>query len=328
MSVVDAVGASGGCGDGYVADRLCRGDREAVRAFISYAHEDAAYQDRVRSFWLFLRANGVDARLDLPAAEQRVDWAQWMTQEIRDAAYVLVVASPAYKQRAEGDAGPGEGRGAQWEARLIRDRIYADQERGLRQVLPVVLPGGSAADIPLWLAPQAATRYEIDEYTVAGAEAQLRVLTGQPWEVTPPLGTIPVLPSRDTALSTTPASTGPMLHTEVVIEASLEGGELISAVWLAGAQLCRQRVPLPPGVAGVWAALRLPPLAAGERMAEAGRRLAGALLDEPGEQALGGLLAGLPPGDTVEVVLAADGPALALPVELLRLASDTGAGRK
>ena len=41
------------------------------------------------------------ARLDLPAAEQRQDWAQWMTQEVRDADYVLVIASPDYKRRAE-----------------------------------------------------------------------------------------------------------------------------------------------------------------------------------------------------------------------------------
>ena len=69
---------------------------------------------------------------------------------------MLVVASPAYRQRAEGDAGPGEGRGVQWEARLIRDLFYADQEAGMRRFVPVVLPGGSAEDIPLWLAPASA----------------------------------------------------------------------------------------------------------------------------------------------------------------------------
>src|SRR5437016_3040745 len=87
------------------------GGRVPVRVFISYAHDDAVHEERVRQFWLFLRAQGVDARLDLPAAEQRVDWAQWMTQEVRDADRVLVIASPEYKKRAEGDAGPGEGRG-------------------------------------------------------------------------------------------------------------------------------------------------------------------------------------------------------------------------
>jgi hypothetical protein len=117
------------------------GAPQAVRVFVSYAHDDEAHEERVREFWWFLRAHGVDARLDRLAGEQRQDWAEWMAREVRDAAYVLVIASPEYKRRAEGDAGPAEGRGVQWEARLIRDRFYADQPRGLREVLPVVLQG-------------------------------------------------------------------------------------------------------------------------------------------------------------------------------------------
>ena len=68
----------------------------------------------------------------------------------------------------------------QWEARLIRDRFYADQDAGLQLVVPVVLPSCSAGDLPLWLAPASATRYEVTSCTVAGAERLLRVLTGQP----------------------------------------------------------------------------------------------------------------------------------------------------
>src|SRR5215475_7481156 len=89
-----------------------KGERaRPARVFISYAHDDRAHEDRVREFWLFLRAQGVDARLDLPATEQRQDWAQWMTQQVRDAGRVLVIASPEYRRRAEGDALPSEGRG-------------------------------------------------------------------------------------------------------------------------------------------------------------------------------------------------------------------------
>ena len=139
-----------------------------VRVFISYAHDDPEHEELVRELWVFLRACGVDARLDLAAAQDRVDWAEWMTREVRDADRVLVIASPAYKRRAEGDAGPEEGRGVQWEARLIRDLFYADQQAGMRRFVPVVLPGGSAADIPLWLAPASAAHYQVGEFTVAG----------------------------------------------------------------------------------------------------------------------------------------------------------------
>src|SRR5258707_654336 len=109
------------------------------RVFISYAHDNPAHEDRVRDFWLFLREFGVDARLDLSAAERRQDWPEWMTREIRAAERILVVASPEYKRRADGDAGAEEGRGVQWEARLIRYRFYVDQNAGLQLIVPVVL---------------------------------------------------------------------------------------------------------------------------------------------------------------------------------------------
>src|SRR5580693_950573 len=131
------------------AEQRDHGEAMPPRVFVSYAHDDDAHVERVRDFWLFLRANGVDARLDLPAAEERQDWAQWTAREV-------------------GDADPGEGRGVQFEARLIRDRFYDDQKAGLKLVLPVVLPGCSADDLPSWLAPASATRYTVTDYTVAG----------------------------------------------------------------------------------------------------------------------------------------------------------------
>jgi TIR domain len=150
-----------------------------MRVFISYAHDDAAHEDLVRDFWWFLRRNGVDAQADLTAAEDRNDWAEWMVQQIRDAERVLVVASREYARRAEGDAEPDEGRGVQWEARLIRELMYADQRAGMRWVLPVVLPGCSPNDIPLWLRPSSAHYYRISEFTVPGAEKLLRLLTAR-----------------------------------------------------------------------------------------------------------------------------------------------------
>src|ERR1022692_27117 len=298
-------------------------DGLAARVFVSYAHDDAEHEDRVQKFWLFLREQGIDARLDLPAMEVRQDWAEWMTQQVRDADRVLVIASPAYKRRAEGDARPDEGRGLQWEARLIRERIYADQKAGLQVVLPVVLPGCSAADLPMWLAPMSATHYMISEYTAAGAEQLLRVLDGQTREMAQLPGT-PILPLGGRA--PVPAGVArPMLRTEVLIEAGVDGdGQLASAVWLAGSLLCRRLAPMPTEVADVWGALELPALVAAERIGSAGRRLADVLLDDAARRLLAGLLDRLPPGDMVEVVLVADGSVLSLPVELLRLATDSG----
>lgn len=81
------------------------------RVFISYAHDDAAHVALVEQLWVFLIDNGIDARLDVEAAVQPQDWSQWMTRQLRAADFVLVVASPTYRERAEWEAPEGEGRG-------------------------------------------------------------------------------------------------------------------------------------------------------------------------------------------------------------------------
>ena len=143
----------------------------------------------------------------------------------------------------------------------------------------MVLPGCSPADIPLWLAPASATHYQVSEYSVAGSETLLRVLTGQPGETVPPLGTCR-LPPRGTA--TAIGHAGPRGRAYRGGDRGrpvTAGGELESAVWLAGSLLCQRRGAAAGRGGRVWEALRLPALVAADRMAEAGRRLAAALLD-------------------------------------------------
>ncbi|MBE1500414.1 hypothetical protein H4696_007514 [Amycolatopsis lexingtonensis] len=170
------------------------GDR-ARKVFISYAHESEAHVERVRELWIALRSHGIDAQLDLPAAGQRQDWALWMGHRVREADFVLVVASATYRRRAEGRAAADDGRGVQWEARLIRDAFYSHQDR-LDRFVPVVLPGATLGDVPDFLAPATTTVYQVDDFTPAGLEPLLRVLLEQPLEVEPPLGQVPVLPPR------------------------------------------------------------------------------------------------------------------------------------
>ncbi|MGH3903940.1 MAG: hypothetical protein ACRDTE_07115 [Pseudonocardiaceae bacterium] len=99
-----------------------------------------------------------------------------------------------------------EGRGVQWEAALIRQEVYADQKAALNRFLPVVLPGGSASEIPLWMGPATTTHYTISDYTVRGADSLLRLLTDQPYETESPLGSVPVLLRRAAECSSAAAS--------------------------------------------------------------------------------------------------------------------------
>jgi hypothetical protein len=63
---------------------------------------------------------------------------------------------------------------------MFRELLQSDRSKWARKLLPVVLPGGSASDIPPFLQPQTADHYLVEEMTVAGAEDLLRVITGQP----------------------------------------------------------------------------------------------------------------------------------------------------
>src|SRR5215475_1554377 len=245
---------------------------EPVRVFVSYSHDDAVHENRVRDFWLFLRQNGVDARLDLPAAEQRRDWTLWMGRELRECRFVLVVGSPEYKRRAEGDAPPEDGRGVQWEAGLIQVQLYADQQAGRQRVVPVVLPGGDPGDLPDWLTSASSTYYRVSDFSVPGAERLLRLLTGQPGETVPPLGPVPHLPPREPALSGSRRDARAPLRTEVCIRASVgPGGLLRSEVSLAGSSVSSREARLPAEVGQVWQSLQAGPVAAAGRMLSVGR---------------------------------------------------------
>ncbi|QIS10497.1 toll/interleukin-1 receptor domain-containing protein [Nocardia arthritidis] len=178
----------------------------AVRVFISYAKADRAHSDAVRNLWNFLRQNGIDARLDLPAAGRRQDWPVWMQREIEAADYVLVAASAAYRASSDRRAANGAGRGANYEAALLRELIYADREKWYGRILPVLLPGATADDIPVFLGPYSGSKYTVRDFTVAGAEKLLRVLTRQPEDPEPMMAKgVPKLPPRSSGL---PGATG------------------------------------------------------------------------------------------------------------------------
>ncbi|MGV9561388.1 TIR domain-containing protein [Streptomyces sp. NPDC003480] len=174
---------------------------DAPRVFISYAHEDdgGAHADQVWELYLLLRANHVDAKLDRVAAGRRQNWPSWMLEEVQKADFVLVIASPAYKQRAEGGEAPGVGRGVAWETGLLGEYVYRHPRTWYRRVLTVVLPGASPDSLPAYLLPTAVPPFLVDPLAPGGAEELLRYLHQRPWEVEPELGPPPVLPPRDTS---------------------------------------------------------------------------------------------------------------------------------
>ena len=293
-------------------------DDGPARVFISYAHDSDEHVAGVRDLWVFLRGQGIDARLDLPAAERRQDWPAWMLEQVRDARFVLVVASPAYKRRSEGGPAAGEGRGVQFEARLIREFFYRDQQAGIERFLPVLLPGVPAECIPDFLLPASATSYRVSGASVDGCEALLRVLTGQPYEVEPPLGQVPVLPPRTAQPGVVPAAGAAALRSELLLVVSADAGMVSCRAVLAGTTLGEHSAAVPYRLEDVWDGLAGP--GAEERLAEAGHRLREALLGEEAARHVTDLVDHAALGSVLEVVVEADASAAWLPFELLRLA--------
>lgn len=207
-----------------------------IRVFVSYAHDpgDLSHGVAVRQLWEFLRAHGIDAQLDMAAAGQRQDWALWMADQIRQADCVLVVASLLYREQAEGRGDPTIGHGVQWEARLIRDAFYRDQRR-LDRFVPVVLPGQSAQGVPDFLAPATTTVYAVSDFTMAGAESLLRLLTRQPEIIEPPLGQAPVLRPHPVMPSTAALPSGDQVSDQQTVSVRNDvSGSTVGTVIQAG----------------------------------------------------------------------------------------------
>ncbi|WP_405137802.1 SEFIR domain-containing protein [Nocardia sp. NBC_01388] len=174
------------------------------RVFITYSHDSDEHKSLVREFANFLRVEaGIDVHLDQWYDNQRRDWSSWAIEQLTRADFVLVIASPDYQSRADGLAQSHEGRGAQFETAILRNDMTRNLNEQTRRILPVVLPGRSIDEIPMFLMAYSATHYVISEFTLAGI-ADLRVaLTGQGEHPMPELGEFVGSPFAETFTATT-----------------------------------------------------------------------------------------------------------------------------
>jgi hypothetical protein len=164
-------------------------DHEAPRVFVTYAHDSPDHKAMVREFATFLRARiGLDVHLDQWDDNRRRDWSAWAIDHLTNADYILVIASPAYKRRADGTAPADEGRGSQFEVSIIRDHLTRNLRRETERVLPVVLPGRTVEDIPTFLNAYSTTRFHVAEFTEAGVSDLVAAITGNGQYPTPERG--------------------------------------------------------------------------------------------------------------------------------------------
>lgn len=159
------------------------------RVFISYAHDNPDHRALVIRFATVLRTElGIDAQLDSWYEHSRRDWSQWAIQQLADADFVMAIASPAFRERIDGQGDPSVGRGARFEGSILRDLLTKDQPTWVRRILPVVLPGNAIADIPQALSPYSATHYVISDFTADGLRELSTALVGDGSPIQPELG--------------------------------------------------------------------------------------------------------------------------------------------
>jgi tetratricopeptide (TPR) repeat protein len=179
------------------------------RVFISYAHDSERHKNDVLELARFLTTRGIRVELDTWNTSTRRDWLAWAADRITGADYVLAIASARYRQVGDGNAVADLHRGVQYETAVLRELLHGDRSTWLSRLLPILLPGHSLAELPLFLQPYTATHFLISAIDDAGLDELLRVLTGQPSDSPPQLGLVPVLPPRgDTESLSTPYQRG------------------------------------------------------------------------------------------------------------------------
>jgi len=100
--------------------------------FISYSWDDEAHKEWVRQLATELRADGVDARLDLWHAVPGDQLPNFMEREIRESDYVIVICTPKYKAKSDNRAG-----GVGYEGNIMAAEVLAKQNHCHAAALPL-----------------------------------------------------------------------------------------------------------------------------------------------------------------------------------------------
>lgn len=167
-------------------------------ALVSWTHQrlDApgpsgpAAED-VLAFADLLRANGIDAEIDMYHFNEGVDWTRWGPQMVEDRDFVVVVTSAGWKAVWEGRGDPSRNAGSAAEADVLKSLFNRNRHAFVEKVRLVLLPGVDKDTVPSGL--DGVTRYNVASLDNDGIEDLVRDLTGQLRYPSPALGPVPHL---------------------------------------------------------------------------------------------------------------------------------------
>jgi TIR domain len=161
------------------------------RVFVSYSHDSQVHRENVADFVQELRRQGIDAQVDqFVESTPPLSWPAWMTDQIEDADFVLLVITETYVRRFRGREEPGRGLGVRWEGAIITGELYSDIHDRVK-FIPVIV---SPTDARLIRPPLSLTTwYVIGTPGNRDLAPLLRHLRGEPALIPEPLGTVPVI---------------------------------------------------------------------------------------------------------------------------------------
>ncbi len=108
------------------------------KVFISYSWDNEEHKEFIKEFSNKLKLNDIDSIIDadIPLTPDE-GWIQWMKNQVNNSNYVILVFTQLYYDRFSKNVKPNEGRGVQWESRLVLSDIYSGQS--ISKYIPVVL---------------------------------------------------------------------------------------------------------------------------------------------------------------------------------------------
>ena len=154
-----------------------------IRVFISYSGTSDRHRKWVAELGAFLRANGLDARLDQWHLRKGMDLPQWMTNELEMAERVIIISDRRYSERADGRSG-----GVGWETMLIQGDMSNLSPQSTKYLV-VVREDAFDSGVPRYLKTKFCIHWRSDS-----DEAELRdELLKELYDVSlePPLGAPP-----------------------------------------------------------------------------------------------------------------------------------------
>lgn len=137
-----------------------------------------------------LRTEGIGCNIDQYETSPHEGWPRWMTNQIEEADFVLVVCTEKYEKRYKGKEEAGTGLGAKWEGAIITQELYDSVANN--KFIPIAFSSNDSLYIPVIL--KSATYYELTTEEVYD-ELYAR-LTSQTLVPKPPIGELRQLTPR------------------------------------------------------------------------------------------------------------------------------------